>query len=152
MWNVLIGIITHSTFCFDWFGSLFSFLLLLNSVNGKKSPNLNCRPVSLHIWHLSQSNTVVCHTDAELSKGSVKKRAGPSVWFRCELFQFCLSCCLCNSVFIKKENNFWNVCRSIRAEKHSWRQPQGECLLASQQSWVFQKAGRISTSLPVFPH
>ncbi len=35
-------------------------------------PNLNCRPVSLHIWHLSQSNTVVCHTDAELSKGSVK--------------------------------------------------------------------------------
>lgn len=41
-------------------------------MNSKETPNLNCRPVSLHIWHLSQSNTVVCHTDAELSKGSVK--------------------------------------------------------------------------------
>lgn len=51
---------------------IYSSLLFLNSANSKETPILNCRPVSLHIWHLSQSNTVVCHTDAELSKGSVK--------------------------------------------------------------------------------
>lgn len=46
-------------------------------MDSKATPNLNCWPVSLHIWHLSQSNALVCHTDAELSKGSVKSVCQP---------------------------------------------------------------------------
>lgn len=134
MWNVLIGIITHSTFCFDWFGSLFSFLLLLNSVNSKKTPNLNCRPVSLQIWHLSHRRWAVKRQRKKCSPG------GPSVWFRCELFQFCLRCCLCNSVFIQK------------AKKSKWflkclqKHLRGKAQLVTPARWV---PARVSAELSV---